>query len=155
VGEDVQLPAGEEDEKDAAELAQERVLRLRRAEPYPGIHGAHIVVPGDDRIQVKLGQLGKIISQPGNPQEDVRQRPGVHGLPAPVPEQQRRGAYVVDEPGRIRVSQRGQPGSVITEDLGGDPPRPKTTSGPNTGSCTTPTSTSTPVSEHRLNKHSA
>jgi hypothetical protein len=60
---------------------------VRGRDPDAGIHGLHPVGPGDDRVEVELGDLGHVVGQPGYPQQDVRQRGGVRGRAAAVAEQ--------------------------------------------------------------------
>ena len=57
-----------------AEPPQERVVRMSRADPDPGIHGAGAVLGGDDRIEVKFGHLMQIVGETGDPQQHVPQR---------------------------------------------------------------------------------
>jgi hypothetical protein len=50
-----------------AEPPQERVLRLSRAHPDPGIHRAGTVLGRNDRVEVKFGHLMQIVGETGDP----------------------------------------------------------------------------------------
>ena len=100
-----------------AEPSQERVPRLAGADPDPGGHGLRPVSTGDDRVEVQLRDLRKIIGKAGDAQQDAGERRGVHGGTARVPEQDRSGGHAADHLGRVGVGERREPGGSIAEHL--------------------------------------
>jgi len=91
----------------------------------PGIDGGNPVRPGDDGAEVQVGNLGQVVGELGDPQQDVAQSRDIGGGSAPVAEQQRRGADGADQRVRVRVSQRGESRGVVGEHLGGDATEPE------------------------------
>src|SRR5215472_19178382 len=65
----------------SAQPAQERILWLARAEPDPAGHRARPVRTGEDRVEVQLRDLGQVVGEPGNAQQQAGQRTGVRGGP--------------------------------------------------------------------------
>jgi hypothetical protein len=59
----------------SAQSAQERVSRLEGRQLDPGIRDDGPVRPGDDRIEVEAGDLGQVVGEPGDPQQQVAQAP--------------------------------------------------------------------------------
>ena len=109
---------------------------------------------GDDRVQVELGDLGQVVREPAEPEEQVDERARVGG---------RRAAEAARRAGRpsrsctsssASTSVSGasrKPASPISS--ASTPPGPNATSGPKTGSWTTPASSSAPPVEERLHDH--
>lgn len=77
-----------------AQAAKERVLRNLRRDPYPRVHRERGVRSGDDRVEVELGNLRKVVGQPGHAQQHVAQRRQVDRGRAPVAVQQ--GADLIE-----------------------------------------------------------
>jgi hypothetical protein len=88
------------------------------------------------RAEVELGDLGQVIGEPGDPQQQLAQRLQVGGRRPALPEQPRRGADRADQRVRVGVGQRREPGRVVAG--------PNVTSGPNMWSSVTPIRTSVP-----------
>ena len=97
--------------------AQEGVPGFCQADSYPHVRAPDAVRPGDDGIEVQLADLREIIGEPGDPQQRIGERGGVHRRRAPAAGQQRRGVHRVDH--LLGVGQRGKPGHLITVHLGG------------------------------------
>ena len=66
--------------RSVGELAQERVGEVLAGHPDARVHGDDAVRADDDRVEVKLGDLGQVVGEPGDAQEGVTQRPGVGRL---------------------------------------------------------------------------
>jgi hypothetical protein len=58
----------------------------------PGVDDVGAVGAGDDGVEVKLGDLGQVLGEPGDSQQQVAQRVQVGGRGAAVAAQQRRRA---------------------------------------------------------------
>jgi hypothetical protein len=56
----------------------------------PGVYDGHPARAGDHGVEVKLGDLGKVIGQAGDAQQEILERRQVGGRAAPMAEQQRR-----------------------------------------------------------------
>src|ERR1700733_7797013 len=63
--------------RSSAQPAQERIAWRGRGHAYPDVDCLCILRCRDDRVEVEVGQLGQIVRQPGDPQQDVRQALGV------------------------------------------------------------------------------
>jgi hypothetical protein len=63
-------------------LVQERVGEVIAGHPDARVHGYDAVRADDDRVEVKLGDLGQVAGEPGDAKEGVAQRLGVVQLAA-------------------------------------------------------------------------
>ena len=105
---------------------------------------------GEHRVQVELGDLGQVLGEPGEPMEEVGERRRVGGG-APRKPRTSRPALPPWTSSSASTSVSGairKPASPISS--ASTPPGPNATSGPKTGSWTTPASSSTPPCDHRL-----
>ena len=94
----------------SAQLPQERIPRLGRHDPDPGVGGQAALGLGDHRIQVKLSDLGQVIGQPGHAQQDVFQRGDVYRRSTPVPLEKGRSPNTANELVRIALPSAGSAG---------------------------------------------
>ena len=108
----------------SAQLAQERVLRLVRRHLDPRVHHGQ-GRPGDDRIEVEVGDFGQVFGEPRDAEQQVAQGPEV-GL------------------GCSRVALRIILSASRSVSGASRDASPKVTSAPNTGSSATLTVTSVP-----------
>ena len=126
-----------------AQPAEEGVLRRLRRDPDPRVDRDRAVRPGDDRVEVELGDLRKVVAEPGDAQQHVAQR-GQVAAGAHVAVQQRGGRT---EPISASASASVSGASLAAWSASASvatPPSPNTTSGPNIWSSGTPTITSVP-----------
>src|SRR6516162_10335699 len=57
----------------SAQLAQERVLYLVGRNLDPRVHHERAVRPGDDRVEVEFGDLGQIVGEPRDAEQQIAQ----------------------------------------------------------------------------------
>ena len=114
-----------------------------KAPPCPRVHNERPVRPGDDRVEVELGDLGQVVGEPRHAQQQVAQRLEARGG---LPRWRSSGAERI-EPMSLSasVSVSGVSRAAWSASTSvATPPSPNTTSGPNMWSSATPTITSVP-----------
>jgi hypothetical protein len=100
-------------------LAQERVGQAVAAHANARVRGGDAVRASDHGVEVELGDLRQVVSEPGYPEQGAAQRVEVGGRLAAVPEQRGCRADGVDQVVGVSAGERGQAGHVVTERLGG------------------------------------
>jgi hypothetical protein len=105
--------------------AQFAEIQLPAVGEPAAVDGTYAVQARGNGAEVQFGDLGEIISKPGYPQQHLGERCGVDRPRARVAGQQRRGMRRVDQLVGVGVRQRGQPGRVTAESLGGRPGEPE------------------------------
>ena len=88
--------------------------------PHLRVDGDHTVLVHDDRVQVHLGDLGHVLREPRDAQDQVFERGDVERRRTAVAEQQRRGAQRPNELVRVGVGDGQDPQRAVGEQLGGD-----------------------------------
>src|SRR5580704_9611186 len=68
----------------STQFAQERVVRLEGRDLDPRVQGQYTVRPGNDRIEVEIGDFGQVIGEPRDPEQQVAERPEVRHRVAAV-----------------------------------------------------------------------
>ena len=67
-------------QRSLGEAAQERVREVLAGHPDARVHGDDAVRADDHRVEVKLGDLGQVVGEPGDAKQGVTQRTGVGRL---------------------------------------------------------------------------
>ena len=73
---------------------------------------------GEDRVEVEFGDLGKVLGEPSEAQQQVLQGGGVDRWRAAVSGEQRRRAQAAPHPPGVEVGQRHQPQGAVAEQVG-------------------------------------
>src|SRR6202034_2504682 len=97
---------------------------LVRHDLDPGVGDVRAVRTGDDGVEVELGDLGQVLGEPGDTQQQVAQRVlgrgrEIRGRGAAVAAQRRRRADGTDQRVGIGGGERGEAGRVVRQDVGG------------------------------------